>query len=220
MLKINRCNNKKNKISLYSLVKFKIYLGTSNKLWDPKMAQYLFGIRNGFCVFKLKKTLACLRKAMRIVSKINFSKKKILFIGFPASEKSVLVPLFLYTGNSFTNDQFWFNGVLTNGKHFNICVNIFKEIALLKGKSDQLVFFNKFGGASFLKKTPNLVIIYNHSGSLEALKEASKMGIPIISFVNSDSSPEQSDYPIPGNFLLKSAGKFYSEIIKVFLNIK
>ena len=218
-MKIKQIKNK-NKILFSSLLESRIYLGTNNKSWDPKMAQYLFGVRNGFCVFKLEKTLAYLRKATKIISKVHLSKKKILFIGFPKSEKYFLIPLFLASGHLYTDDKFWFNGILTNGKHFNICINIFKEIIRLKKKSDQLLFFKKFGGTYFFKKTPSLVVIYNHSGNLEALKEASRMGIPVVSFVNSDSNPEQTDYPVPGNFMSGPAGKLYGKIIGILLKNK
>ena len=217
MLKIKQY---KSKNLFSSLIDARIYLGASNKLWDPKITQYLFGIRNGFCIFQLEKTLACLRKATTIISKINFSKNKILFIGFPESEKRFLVPLFLSTDHFYTYGQFWFNGTLTNGKHLNICINAFKEIIKLKKRSDQMLFFKKFGGIYFLKKTPDLIVIYNHSEGFEALKEAFKMGIPVISFVNSGSNPEESDYPIPGNFTSKTAGKFYKKIVRTFLNKK
>ena len=207
----------KNKNLFSSLVESRIYLGSTHKLRDPKITPYLFGARNGFCVFQLEKTLACLRKATTIASKMHFSRKKILFIGFPESEKYLLIPLFLSNNHFYTQSQFWFNGALTNGKHFNICVNAFKEIIKLKKRSDQLVFFKKFGGTYFLKKTPELIVIYDHTESFQALTEASKMAIPVISFVNSDSNPTECDYPIPGNFIGKPAGKFYSQILKNFL---
>jgi ribosomal protein S2 len=125
MLKIKQYKNTK----LFSnLIKSRIYLGSSDKLRDPKITRYLIGIRNEFCVFQLRKTLLCLRKAALIISKMHISKKKILFVGFPESEKYLLIPLFLSNNHFYTYDRFWFNGTLTNGKHFNICINAFKGI--------------------------------------------------------------------------------------------
>ena len=217
MLKIRQY---KNTHLFPSLVEARIYLGFNNKSRNSKITQYLLGVRNGFCIFQLDKTLTCLRKATTIMSKINFSKKKILFVGLPESEKHLLIPLFLSTNHFYTCDQFWFNGTLTNGRHFNICVNAFKEIIKLKKRSEQLSFFKKFGGTYFLKRTPDLIVIFDHSESFQALREASKMGVPIVSFVNSSSNPEQCDYPIPGNFTSRLAGEFYYEVVKSFLENK
>jgi len=196
------------------LIQGRVYLGADKSLWDPKISSYLLGIRNGFCIFKLKETLAYLRRAIKIIAKINHSKKQIIFIGSPLFEKYSLIKLFISTNHFYTSNKFWINGILTNGKHFNTYMNNFFEVLKIKKKSDKLFFFRRFGGISALKKIPDLVVIYNHSESLEALKEASKMGICIVSFVNSDANPEQSDYPIPGNFTSKPAGKLYYKILQ------
>ena len=125
-----------------------------------------------------------------------------------------LVPLLIARKHFFTGEHIWFNGILTNGKRLNVCINVFKAVAQSKKKSDQLFFFKKFGGIYLLKKTPDLAIIYDHTESFEALQEISRMSIPMISFVNSESNPNQCDYPVPGNFVSKSAEKFYCKMIR------
>jgi ribosomal protein S2 len=75
MLKIKQYKTKQ-KFFFSDLIRGRVYLGTNKALWDPKISPYLLGIRNGFCIFKLKKTLNYLRRAVKIISKIHHSKKK------------------------------------------------------------------------------------------------------------------------------------------------
>jgi len=90
---------------------------------------------------------------------------------------------------------------------------------LLK-KKEKIFFFEKFGGVLKLRKKPDLLVIYNHSKSLDALNEALKMKIPVISFVNSNDNPNGVSYPVPGNFNSVKAGVLYYNLLKIILKNK
>ena len=209
---------KKKKIILSDLMEARVYLGLSKSIWDPTIVSYLFGIRNGFCVFNLEHTLICLKKAIRVIYRVNHSNKQIIFVGFPDSEKSKLTKIYSNTDHLYISNQSWINGILTDGKDIKLYIHNFLTNLKLKKKKESDLFYEKFGGILNLKKKPSLIVIYDHSKNLDALKEASKMGIPIISFVNSEGSTKQSDYPITGNFSSKLAGGLYKKILKHSLN--
>ena len=187
-------------------------------MWDPTIFPYLLGIRDNFCIFDLDQTTHTIKKSLKLISKVHYLNGNILFVGFPEAEKVELIKLCTLKNHSYISDQSWVNGVLTNGHDFFFYKKTFLSNFMLKNEKEKRFFYEKFGGILNLNKKPDLLIIYNHSKSLDALHEATKMNIPVISFVNSSDNPEKVDYPITGNFMFKNGGKIYSNLIKHLLN--
>jgi small subunit ribosomal protein S2 len=217
-MKITLHPKNKNQFIFSNLIVAKVYLGFSKSIWDPRILPYLLGVRDHFCIFDLDQTTRMIKKSVKLISKISSSKGRILFVGFPETEKLKLIKLCTLKNHSYISDQSWINGVLTNGPNLFFYKKKFLSNFNLKNEKEKWLFYEKFGGILNLNKKPDLLVIYNHSQSLEALHEATKMDIPTISFINSTNSPEKVDYPITGNFMSKNGGKIYYNLIKYLLN--
>jgi small subunit ribosomal protein S2 len=216
-MKIKYSNNQT--LKLFSdLIASKSFLGYSKSMWDPTIYPYLLGVRNGFCIFNIDQTLINLQKVLKIISKINFSKKTILFVGFPEFEKKQLLNCVKIKNHFYASNYSWVNGIFTNWKDLYVYKNNFFKDFKLKKEKEKRFFYEKFSGILNLNKKPDLIIIFDHANSLDALHEALKTNIPVISFINSGSNPQKVDYPITGNFTTVKGGKFYYNLIKYSLN--
>ena len=211
-------NNFTNNNLLSNLIKAKIYLGLNKSIKDPSTFSYLLGIRHNFCIFDLNQTIKSFKKVLKLISKINHSKKTIFFVGFPQTEKKNFLMLFKNKNHSYASDDSWVNGLLTNGKDLFLYKRNFLRNLKLKKDKEKIFFYKKFGGILNLNKKPDLMVIFNHSKSLDAFNEALKMQIPTISFINSSNNPSKVDYPIMGNFTSNNAAKLYYNLIKYSLN--
>ena len=207
---------KKNKnINLITtLANSKVYLGNKKSVWDSSISPYLYGIRNGFCIFDLEKTVINLKKSLKLISNINKSNKKILFIGFPKGFEDKCIKLYNKHGHFYVSNKGWVNGILTNSKDFFILKK--KSLMELSNKKikEKRFFYEKFGGILNLKNKPDLLVVFNHGKNLDAIKEAAEINIPIISFVSSNDTIKYVDYPVTGNFNSKEFGKLYYNLIK------
>jgi len=213
-----KSNSNQNNFLLSDLIKSKVYLGLNKSIKDPSIFSYLLGIRYNFCIFDLTKTIKNLKKALKIILKIHNSKKTIFFVGFPDHQKKIFIELLQNKKHVYSFEESWVNGILTNGKDLFLYKNNFLKNLELKKEREKFFFYEKFGGLLNLNKKPDLIVIFDHSKSLDAFNEAFKMQIPVISFVNSDNNPSKIDYIIPGNFTSTKAGKLYYNLIKYSLN--
>jgi len=217
-MKIARYTKPKSQLILSNLIVAKVYLGYSKSMWDPTIFPFLFGIRNQFCTFDLDQTTHMIKKSVKLISKIHHLNGKILFVGLPEVGQNKLIKSFVFKNHSYISDQSWVNGVLTNGHGLFVYKKTFLNHFRSKNEKEKRFFYEKFGGILNLNTKPDLLVVYNHSRSLDALHEATKMNIPVISFINSGNNPEKVDYPVTGNFMSKPGGKIYSNLIKHLLN--
>ena len=219
---------------ILELIKAKLYLGLSLSSWNSKVKYGLEGIRNDFCVIDMRKTAEDLTLALGVVSKISRRKKvivrkrrkkkllslkksEILFVGFPETEQKNLKLLYKAKKHHYVNEEFWINGLLTNGSSFVTYRNNFLKNYSEQSEADKEIFFHHFEGILNLNRKPDLVFIYNHSKGIEIFKEANSLRIPVISFLNTSDDPTLVDYPVLGNFNYKDAGSLYYKLIKRFL---
>jgi len=217
-MKVTQNKKQKNQLILSNLIMAKAYLGYSRSMWDPTIFPYLSGIRDQFCIFDLDQTTCMIKKSVKFISKVHYLNGKILFVGFPEADKKDLLKLCTLKSHSYISDQSWINGILTNGHSLFLYRKTFLNNFKLKNEKEKRLFYEKFGGILNLNRKPDLLVIYNHSKSLDALYEAIKLNIPVVSFINSGNNPEKVDYPITGNFMSKNGGKIYSNLIKYLLN--
>lgn len=212
--------SKKNLDFLSTLINYKIYLGDKKNTWDPSISGYLYGIRNGFCIFDLNKTILNLKKSLKLISHVNKSNKKILFIGFPKNFEDKCVKLYNKNGHFYVSNKSWVNGILTNSKDFFYLKNSFLLNLKNKKIKEKRFFYEKFGGILNLKNKPSLIVVFDHGKNLDAIREASGINVPIISFINSNNDTKFVDYPITGNFNSKNFSKLYYNLIKNALSWK
>lgn len=161
---------------------YDLHYGSSKLTMNLTSKSHLIGVRNGFCVLDLRETRLYLRYAINFLKRLLTSRKKILFLGGPLGLEKEFGSLCLKKKHPWV--ETWSYGLLTN-----------------PGQS--------YGDKSFFKYgKPSLIFIFDLSLYEEAIKEALRLDIPIMAFVNTDESLEIVDYPIPANVKSMMGGRF------------
>ncbi len=218
-------------ISIKDLLDAGIHFGHRTNRWNPKMTDFIYGHRNGIHIIDLQKTVVYLSEALKVIKTFASEKKKILFIG-TKRQASDLIEKYAKECNQFFINKRWLGGMLTNWDTIQNSIKRLKnleEIVLNKSNSytkKELVTFEKsidklnqnLGGIKDMDGKPDLLFIIDTNKEFLAVKEANKIGIPIVAVVDSNSNPENIDYPIPGNDDAIRSIEFYcssvSELIK------
>ncbi len=200
-------------ISMKELLEAGVHFGHQTKRWNPKMKEYIFGERNGIYIIDLQKTLRLFKEAMRFVGEAASQGKIVLFVGTKRQAQEAIAEEATRCQMYYVNHR-WLGGLLTNW------VTIQKSIKRLK-ELDQMAAENAYQGRSKkeivrlererkhlqqnlagIKEMPGLpdVLFVIDSNKEEiAMREARKLGIPVVAVVDTNCDPEMVDYPIPGN---------------------
>lgn len=161
---------------------YNLHCGSPKLTMNLTAKPHLIGVRNGFCILDLKETRLYLRYSLSFLKRLLTSKKKILFLGGPLGLEKEFGSMCLKKKHPWIEN--WSYGLLTNLGQFS-------------------------GDKSFLKfGQPSLIFIFDLSQSEEAWKEAVRLDIPIMAFVNTDENVETVDYPIPANVKSLMGGRF------------
>ena len=190
-----------------------VHFGHLSKHWNPKMKRFIFGKKKNIYIIDLEKTAQKIEEAKDFVKKIAASGGKILFVATKKQLKDTVESLALSCGMPYVVER-WIGGFLTNSS--TIQARIKKYIELKeereKGKlgnvpNKELLRINRefdkmakyYRGVVSLDTLPDCVYIVDPKREASAVREARKLGIPIVALVDTDSDPELIDYPIPGN---------------------
>lgn len=200
-------------VKLEQLLEAGAHFGHQARRWNPKMEKYLFGVRDGIHVFDLVKTREQLMQALDVLQKASAENKFILFVGTKKQAKEKLTEMAQNVGCMYVNRR-WMGGTLTN---FNQIQKSLRAMADLRKKleggefadytkKERLLIERKiqdleksFGGIADMDRLPDLMVIVDIHHEKAAVAEAKKTGVPVIGVVDSNSDPNQVDYPIPMN---------------------
>lgn len=217
-----------NKVTLEELLEAGAHFGHQAKRWNPKMAPYLYGVKDGVHIFDLAKTREMLEAALEVISKTSQEGKNILIVGTKKQIKQKVQDLAGETGIMYVNQR-WLGGTLTN---FNQILNTIRQMSDLKlklsdgyfknyTKKERLLLERKsqkmqkfFGGIEAITKYPDLMIVIDTHKESGAVAEAVSVNIPIVGVVDSNADPDEIDYPIPMNDDASKALEFVLELIK------
>jgi len=200
------------KITIKELMDAGIHFGHRTNRWNPKMSEYIFGHRSGIHIIDLQKTLIFFKEALKVLDDYASQNKNILFVGTKRQASDLIEKYALECDQYFINKR-WLGGMLTNWDTIQNSIKRLKnleDILLNKAnsytKKETLKFENTveklnkaLGGIKNMNGKPDLLFIIDTNKEIIAVKEANKMGIPIVAVVDSNSNPEGIDYPIPGN---------------------
>lgn len=200
-------------ISLEDMLQAGVHFGHQTKYWNPKMEPYIFGIRNKIHIIDLQHTVELLKPALAFIKLVAQKNNKILFVATKRSATNILKEEAERCGMPYVNER-WLGGMLTNYKTIRSSINRLEN--LLRQKEDGT--FNKLtkkeglklqreidklqkaiGGVREMGGLPDALFVIDVKREAIAISEASKMGIPIVGIVDSNSSPEGIDYLVPGN---------------------
>lgn len=201
------------RLSVQQLVLAGSHFGHLTRRWNPKMKQYIFMEKNGIYIIDLNKTVQLINEACTVATKIAARGESILFIGTKKQARDIIKTEAERANMPYVNER-WLGGMLTNFS------TIRKSIKKLEGiekkmqdgtyesltKKERLEMdrlheklMRNLSGIRHMRKLPGAVFIVDTLHEDIAIREAKKLGIPVFAIVDTNSDPEQVDFPIPAN---------------------
>ena len=218
-------------ITIQQLLEAGVHLGHKTLRWNPKMKKYIFGKRDSIHIIDLTQTLELTKLALEKVYNTIANNGKILFVSTKKQASEAIAEVAKETDQYFVNYR-WLGGMLTNWGTISNSIKKLKkletdlaaenrgftkkELLKMSVKKDKLQ--RSLGGISEMKKVPDLVFVIDTNYESLAIAESAKLGIPIIAILDSNSNPDNIDFPIPGNDDARRAIDLYCNLIKETIN--
>jgi len=190
-----------------------VHFGHQTRRWDPKMRPYIYGERNGIHIVDLRQTVSQVAEAIEFVKQIAINGGSVLFVGTKKQAQTAVADAALRSGQPYVNYR-WLGGMLTNFQTIQKRVFYMKELRRLeetgemndRPKKERLRLRRELekleknlGGVSTMARLPHAVFVVDVNTEETAVKEADRLGIPVIALVDTNSNPDPVDYVIPGN---------------------
>ena len=200
-------------ITLEELREAGVHFGHQTKRWNPKMKPYIWGKRNGIYIIDLTKTVPLFEQAYEAVKAVAASGKKVVFVGTKKQAADIVAEEADRVGALYINKR-WLGGTLTNATVIRGRIQRLRELEELEANGHfermnkkELAVVNRtlaklrrsLGGLKNMRGEPGLVVVVDVKHELNAVTEARKAGVPIVSLVDTNADPTLSDYNIPGN---------------------
>ena len=214
-------------VTIQQLLEAGVHLGHKTLRWNPKMKKYIFGKRDSIHIMDLTQTLELTKVALEKIYTTIANNGKILFVSTKKQASEAIAEVAKETDQYFVNYR-WLGGMLTNWGTISGSIKKMKkyeadlvaenrgftkkELLKMSVKKDKLE--RSLGGIAEMKKTPDLVFIIDTNYESLAIAESVKLGIPIIAILDSNSNPDNIDYPIPGNDDARRSIDLYCNLIK------
>ena len=201
-------------VKIEDLLESGVHFGHNVRRWNPKMKEYIYGVRNNIHIFDLRITLELLNSALTKIHETVSKSGKILFVGTKKQCSDVVKELAMLNNNFYVNKR-WLGGTLTNWKTISNSIKRLEEIELFLKDNDLSKNLSKkelldisrekqklelnIGGIRTLNGKPDLLVVFDVIKDKIAVKEATKLNIPVVAIVDTNADPENIDYIIPGN---------------------
>lgn len=212
--------------TLRQLLEAGVHFGHQTHRWNPRMGQYIYGQRNGIHILDLTQTVPLLDQALQITRDTVAKGGRILFVGTKRQAANAVAEAAERSAQYYMNHR-WLGGTLTNWQ------TVSKRIAHLKNideklengaegltkkerlgmEREQTKLQASLGGVREMGGVPDLIVVIDTNKEALAVAEANKLGIPVIAILDSNSAPENIDYPIPGNDDAARAIALYTDLI-------
>ena len=213
-------------VTMREMLEAGVHFGHQTRYWNPKMANYLFGARSKIHIINLDKTLPLFNDAMNYLGQMSANKGTVLFVGTKKAARKVVAEQAALCGMPYVNHR-WLGGMLTNFKTIKKSISRLKELEARKADGSMHQRFGKkealgmereleklersLGGIKDMKGVPDVIFVLDVGYEKNAIAEAIKLGIPVVGIVDSNNSPDNIDYIIPGNDDSIRAIKLYCE---------
>lgn len=195
------------------MLKAGVHFGHKTTKWSPKMAPFIFGVRNDIHIIDLEKTILKLDEALVFVKKLAKTNGVIVFVGTKKQAKAYIKDVAIKINMPYVADR-WIGGLLTNFSIISKQIRLMEQLeadmksgALDKYTKKERVMIEKkikklnqkFGGLRLLKKLPDAVFVTDINEDRIAVNEARERNIPIIALADTNTDPGLVTYPIPAN---------------------
>jgi len=220
-------------ITMKELLEAGVHFGHQTRRWNPKMKEYIFGERNGIHIIDLQKTLKMFREAARYVSELTAQGRTVLFLGTKRQAQEAIVEEATRSGMYYVQHR-WLGGTLTNWVTLQKSIKRLKllkamvedgrmadlpkkEAARLERELKHLQ--QNFAGVENMTQLPDAMFVIDPNNEQIAVREARRMGVPVVAIVDTNCDPDIVDVVIPGNDdALRAIRLFTSKIADAVLS--
>ena len=213
--------------TMRQLLEAGVHFGHQARRWNPKMGPYIFGKRNNIHIIDLQQTVPMLHHSLKAVRDTVAGGGRVLFVGTKRQASDVVAESAKQCAQFYVNHR-WLGGMLTNWKTVSESIKRLrnveerlsseeigltkKEILKLTRERDKLEL--ALGGIKDMGGLPNIIVVIDTNKEELAVKEANKLGIPVVGILDSNSNPDGIDFPIPGNDDALRAINLYCDLFK------
>ena len=200
-------------VTMKDLLEAGVHFGHQTRRWNPKMKEYIFGERNGIHIIDLQKTLKLFREASRFVSGLAGQGKAVLFVGTKRQAQEAIAEEAQRCGMFYVNHR-WLGGTLTNWATLQKSIKRLKTLKAMieDGRMAELSkkeaarlerelrhLRQNLSGVENMNTPPDVMFVVDSHNEAIAVREARRMGVPVVGVVDTNSDPDQVDWVIPGN---------------------
>ena len=198
--------------SMRQLLEAGVHFGHRTRRWNPRMAPYLYGVRKDIHIIDLQQTVPMLQRAMAAVRDIVASGGRVLFVGTKRQASDKITEAAKRCGQYYVNHR-WLGGMMTNWRTISNSIKRLREVEeqlaednvgltkkeLLRLNRERHKLDRALGGIKEMGGLPDVLFVLDTNREDIAVAEASKLGVPVVGVVDSNSDPTSINYPIPGN---------------------
>lgn len=205
-----------------------VHFGHQTQNWNPKMEPYIYGSRQKIHIINLEETLPLLRNALAFIKNIALNRGKVLFVGTKFAAREIVKEEATRCAMPYV-DHRWLGGMLTNYKTIRQSIKRLKELEELVANEDNLIGITKkeilnlirekeklsanLSGIKNMGGLPDVLFVVDVGYEKIAIKEANRLGIPVVAIVDTNANPDNIDYVIPGNDDAIRAIRFYCKAV-------
>jgi small subunit ribosomal protein S2 len=201
------------KVTMRQMLEAGVHFGHQSRYWNQKMAPYIFGERNKIHIINLEQTLPMFNEAMNYIGSLVAKGGKVMFVGTKRSAQNIVKEEAVRCSMPYVNQR-WLGGMLTNYKTVKQSVRRLHELDKMtedgsmekRNKKEALMLSRErekleksLGGIKDMRRLPDALFVIDVGYESIAVKEAVKLGIPVIGVVDTNNSPDSLDYIVPGN---------------------
>jgi small subunit ribosomal protein S2 len=200
-------------VSLAQLLESGVHFGHQTRRWNPKMSPFIYTARNGVHIIDLVQTAQLMEEAYGYMRSASEQGKKVLFVGTKRQAAGIVAQEAARCGSYYVNQR-WLGGMLTNWATIKTRVDRLKDLerrqetgaldllpkkeaSVLRRELEKLQKY--LGGIKAMRKVPDIVLIVDQKREYNAVQECEKLGIPIVSLLDTNCDPDVVDIPIPAN---------------------
>ena len=219
-------------VTMREMLEAGVHFGHQTRFWNPKMAQFIFGERNKIHIINLEKSLPLCNDATNYLGKVASQKGKILFVGTKRAARDTIREAAESCNMPYVNHR-WLGGMLTNFRTVRQSIRRLKELEemaennaydvknkkeILNLQREQEKLNKTLGGIKDMAGLPDALFVIDVGYEKIAIQEATKLGIPVVGVVDTNNSPDDIEYIIPGNDDSMRAIKLYTRLVAEAIN--
>ncbi len=214
-------------VTMREMLEAGVHFGHQTRFWNPKMAPFIFGERNKIHIINLEQTMPLCKDAVNYLGKVASQKGKIMFVGTKRAASDSVKEEAMRCGMPFVNHR-WLGGMLTNFRTVRASIKRLKELEdmaasnsyekiskkeILNLSREQEKLDKTLGGIKEMGGLPDVLFVIDVGYEKIAVQEASKLGIPVVGIVDTNNSPDNIEYIVPGNDDSMRAIKLYTRMV-------